>query len=249
MLLEHPDPTKLLPYLEQFPLRTLPHRYMLRHWHDESIADNPDQKVLVDDLTAPSYVVMSMRWRNIVFARNVWGFRRFMQDIPKRPKGFACLPQPFVAELHKRYQVEWEKACRIFIVPDDWVAPQVVDLPTEPIHIADAGKVARLWPHSHEIGYIQNRIANAPSVAVYLKGKLAAFTLIHGDGTMGILHVMEKYRNEGLAQLVSVRLIEIMRKRGDIPWCAIVVENRPSLGLSRKMGFREIYRASWIGIK
>ncbi len=249
MLLEHPDPVNLLPYLEQFPLRTLPHRYMLRHWHDESIADNPDQKVLVDDLAAPSFIVMSMRWRNIVFARNVWAFRRLLGGIPKGRKGFACLPSPFVKELHRRYPVEWEKACRIFKVPEDWTAPPVVDIPTEPIHLADAGKVAKLWPHSHEVGYIQYRIEKAPSVAVYLKGKLAAFTLIHGDGSMGILHVMERYRNEGLAQLITVRLIEIMRKRGDIPWCAIVVENRPSLGLSRKMGFEEIYNASWIGIK
>jgi len=249
MLLEHPDPTKLLPYLEQFPLRTLPHRYMLRHWRDEGLPDNPDQKVLVDDLTTPSYVVMSMRWRNIVFARNLWAFRRLLGDIPKGRKGFACLPKPYVDELHQHYQVEWEKACRIFVVPEDWKPLPMVDLPTEPIHLADAKKVAKLWPYSHEIGYIQNRIEKAPSVAVYLKGKLAAFTLIHGDGSMGILHVMEKYRNEGLAQLITVRLIEQMHKRGDTPWCAIVVENRPSLSLSRKMGFREIFRASWIGIK
>jgi ribosomal protein S18 acetylase RimI-like enzyme len=249
MLLEHPDPPKLLPYLAQFPIKTMPHRYMLRHWRDEGLADDPNQKVLVDDLTAPSYVVMSMRWRNIVFARNVWAFRRFMQDIPQRPRGFACLPSPFVKELHRRYPVEWEKACRIFAVPPEWVAPPTVDVPTEPIRPADAGKVARLWPHSHEVSYIQYRIERAPSVAVYIRDKLAAFTLIHGDGSMGILHVMEKYRNEGLAQLVSVRLIEIMRKRGDEPWCAIVVENRPSLNLSRKMGFREVFKASWIGIK
>lgn len=249
MLLEHPDPTRLLPYLEQFPLRTLPHRYILRHWHDEGLADDPDQKVLVDDLTAPSYVVMSMRWRNIVFARNVWAFRRFISDIPKGRKGFACLPSPYADHLRRSYTVDWEKKARIFMVPEEWEAPKVVDLPTQPIDMKDAKLVARLWPYSDDVGYINNRIEKAPSVAVYIKGKLAAFTLIHGDGSMGILHVMEKYRNQGLAQLVTVRLIEIIRKRGDTPWCAIVVENRASLSLSRKMGFREVFRASWIGIK
>jgi ribosomal protein S18 acetylase RimI-like enzyme len=249
MLLEHPDPVKLLPYLEQFPLKTLPHRYMLRHWHDEGLADNPDQRVLMDDLTAPSYVVLSMRWRNIVYARNLWAFRRFMSEIPKGRKGFACLPANYVGYLHKFYTVDWETKCRVFIVPEDWKPLPVVDLPTESIRPSDAGKVSKLWPYGDDVEYIKSRMEKAPSVAVYFKDKLAAFTLIHGDGSMGILHVMEKYRNEGLAQLVSVRLIEIMRKRGDIPWCAIVVENRASLRLSRKMGFREVFRASWIGIK
>lgn len=72
----------------------------------------------------------------------------------------------------------------------------------------------------------------------YLDGELVGFAGLHGEGSMGLLHVLEPYRRRGYAEAIYGTLINNQLAKGRLPFAQIIAGNEASMQLHRKLDFR-----------
>ncbi|HTW91171.1 MAG TPA: GNAT family N-acetyltransferase [bacterium] len=111
----------------------------------------------------------------------------------------------------------------------------------------DAQLIARAWPYGRSAEHILSRIRKGPGYCIRRKGQPVAWGLMHDDGSMGFLHVVEQYRHHGMARTLTTALARNLLRRGIQPFMYIVTTNRPSLRLTASMGFSRAGRFSWFG--
>ncbi len=70
-------------------------------------------------------------------------------------------------------------------------------------------------------------------------GNRIGFSGFHPEGSMGLLHVSEAFRNRGYALQLENFLIETALEKGLIPCCDVFENNQASLNLQKKLGLRE----------
>ena len=75
-------------------------------------------------------------------------------------------------------------------------------------------------------------------LGAYLDGAFVGYVGVHGEGSMGLLHVFPPYRRRGYAEALVAALIERRLRRGWIPFAQILADNEASLQLQRKLGLR-----------
>nr|MCR5034505.1 GNAT family N-acetyltransferase [Clostridia bacterium] len=72
----------------------------------------------------------------------------------------------------------------------------------------------------------------------YLDEELVGYVGLHGEGSMGLLHVFESYRRRGYAEALYGTLINHQLAKGRLPFAQIIEDNEASMQLHRKCGFR-----------
>ena len=97
--------------------------------------------------------------------------------------------------------------------------------------------VARHWEHGGDFEYILWRVKQGPSCAVYQGREPVAWTLTHGDGAMGFLHVLPEHRGKGYARSLTYAMTQRILDLGRLPFLYVLRTNRPSLRLTRSCGF------------
>ena len=70
----------------------------------------------------------------------------------------------------------------------------------------------------------------------YLDGALAAYAGVHSEGSLGMLHVFEKYRGRGLSKQMSRFMINSRLDKGRLPYAHVFCDNTVSLELQRRTG-------------
>lgn len=76
--------------------------------------------------------------------------------------------------------------------------------------------------------------------------ELIAFGMTHDEGSIGVLHVMENYRRQGLGRFVTKALTVQKLKNGQIPFMHIEKDNKASLAMAKSLGFVEDRIILWI---
>ena len=99
------------------------------------------------------------------------------------------------------------------------------------------------------VEYLNERIEKSISAGIYSNKKLVAWGLTHDDGSLGTLHVLEKYRRKGYAKEITISLIRQCREIGKIPFLQCETKNIPAQKLVEKMGFERDRRVSWLKLK
>ena len=74
-------------------------------------------------------------------------------------------------------------------------------------------------------------------LGAYLDGSFVGYVGLHGEGSMGLLHVFPAYRRKGYAEALYGTLINNQLQKGRIPFAQILEDNKASLALQRKLGF------------
>lgn len=72
----------------------------------------------------------------------------------------------------------------------------------------------------------------------YFDEELVGYVGLHGEGSMGLLHVFESYRRRGYAEALYGTLINHQLAKGRLPFAQIIEDNEASMQLHRKCGFR-----------
>ena len=72
----------------------------------------------------------------------------------------------------------------------------------------------------------------------YLGEDLVGYVGLHGEGSMGLLHVFEPYRRRGFAEALYGTLINNQLAKGRLPFAQIIAGNEASMELHRKWDFR-----------
>lgn len=100
--------------------------------------------------------------------------------------------------------------------------------------------------HFYTLAHMRETLAKAPAVGIIKEGKLAGYTFMHGEGTMGGLEVLPKWRRQGMAKRLAQALACRVRARGLTPVVQIVEGNKPSLALAGQMGFLPAGEVEWL---
>lgn len=66
--------------------------------------------------------------------------------------------------------------------------------------------------------------------------KLAGFIGRHGDGSMGMLTVLDGYRRRGIGEELERDMISLVMLEGRVPICDVYADNAPSVALQKKLG-------------
>ena len=91
-------------------------------------------------------------------------------------------------------------------------------------------------PENIEALYRQGKLFSARKAAGGEKGAFVGFIGIHPEGSMGMLHVFERYRRRGYAEEIEKFLINHYIARGEIPYGHVMMGNEASLALQEKLG-------------
>ena len=128
-----------------------------------------------------------------------------------------------------------------------------VDRPDDRVHALGtqwAGRVAKLWnPEWPAEPYVRHRIETAPTAAIYERGEPVAWALTHmvtdKVGMIGMVHVLEGHRRQGLALAVVAAVCRDLMRLGKIPALHAYTDNTASLTLFPTLGFRNVKRQAW----
>ncbi len=99
------------------------------------------------------------------------------------------------------------------------------------------------------VKYIEERLMNDISAGIIIDNQLLAWGLIHDDGSLGFLHVLNEYRNRGYGKNILLELIRQLRQEGKPVFGNIEPGNKASVRLVNKLGFRFDQKSSWIKLK
>jgi len=84
---------------------------------------------------------------------------------------------------------------------------------------------------------VVRRIENGQLWCGWLGDEFVGFIGRHDRGTLGMLHVFDRYRRQGYAHELESFLINDMLAKGELPRGDVIVGNEESLKLQKKLGF------------
>lgn len=206
----------------------------------------------IDDPTNPRAVIIRSR-RLVLFAEDGRAAARVLAEVPRNMRlAFGSTPM----RLYRLIKRNWRgpdkgertdlDACYLYYLePGNLVSAgghRVSSLVP-----ADARVITEHRHHGRDPGHVRRLIRTLPGCGIRRKGRLVAWGLLHDDGSMGFLHVIEEYRGQGLARAVTTALARRVLRLGQTPFLYIVKTNTPSIRLTESMGFTRGGEFGWFG--
>ncbi|MGI6737932.1 MAG: GNAT family N-acetyltransferase [Christensenellales bacterium] len=112
------------------------------------------------------------------------------------------------------------------------------DVHISPISINQLGIIDKYYTLMTAEG-IKNAILSGRLYGGYMNGEWVGFIGLHKEGTMGMLHIFEKYRRRGMGYTLEALLINRLLERGEIPYGHVVNNNQASLMLQKRIGMEK----------
>lgn len=153
-----------------------------------------------------------------------------------------------VAELGKRYRLEWETDCMLYVW-NGMPLPHKNVLEIKPMSPKFAQLVSDGTYYNAPVSEIEECLNSYPSAAVYIDDKPVCWCLCHLDKSLGMLFTLPEYRRRGYALEVMTYLCNEMISRGEIPFAYIVTSNIASMKLAEKYNLVAIKRADYCGFE
>jgi len=208
--------------------------------------------VRTDDLSDP-HAVLCRTHRFSLFADSGRAAVRVLAEVPRNLQlVFSATPSRFCRLIREHWRGPdagrrlWYNHCYLYVLTPGRL---VIDRTHRVSRLRpdDAPLIARAWPYGRSPDRILRRIRSGPGYCIRREGMPVAWGLTHDDGSMGFLHVIEKYRHQGMARTLTTVLARSLLRLGVQPFMYIVTTNRASLRLTASMGFSRAGRFSWFG--
>lgn len=146
--------------------------------------------------------------------------------------------------------LDWKMTTNRFVFnPDQLIAPSKLNI--QPL---DSNWASFIYEHSIyqsivSIGYIEDRLMNDLSAAIFYKDQPIAWALTHDDGALGFLHVLDKWRNKGFAYEIMKEMLIQRKNQNILAFGNVVPGNIASENLLHKLGFSWDCKVSWLKLK
>ncbi|MEE9274361.1 MAG: GNAT family N-acetyltransferase [bacterium] len=245
--LEDPNNPAFRDFLES----QLPYSLRFRGALEESSGEAP---VWVDDPEGPRLALQgSDKWLTLL-GKPADVLHR-LDEIGALPAGppeeegrlrFGALPLPVRDALAARRDIVRETHCGLYTLREEDFTPFREGPEVDSLREEDAPALSSLSEYGATPAYCAERIRSAPSAAVRIGGELASSMLVHENGSIGMLHTREEFRNRRLGRLAASALAERQLARGKAVYCYIVDGNTPSQRVFQSLGFRRAAEVSWI---
>jgi ribosomal protein S18 acetylase RimI-like enzyme len=158
----------------------------------------------------------------------------------------TALPREVRDVLAGRRRIIRENGCGLYILRNDDFTPCEEGPPLDRIREEEIPLVSDLAEYGEIDGYVSRRIEHAPYAAVRIGDELAAYMIVHDNGSIGMLHTLEKFRNRKLGRRVASALAEMQMERGRPVYCYIVNGNTASERVFTSLGFKRVAEVSWV---
>lgn len=155
---------------------------------------------------------------------------------------FCGLPISIASAIKKSikgYKLKWEFECNLYYLPKE--------KNKEILGVAELGSLtsSNFSFISENYGYYEKEtedylldcIVNRPSSVIFdKKNTPISWALVREDGSLGILNTVKEHRGKGLAQKVTVDLMQKMVEKGETPYMHVALDNHASIKSALKSG-------------
>lgn len=103
----------------------------------------------------------------------------------------------------------------------------------------DASRLPFIMEHYRRADeeYQRERLEAGVMFGAFVGGELAGFIGLHGEGSIGMLEILPRYRRKGIALALESFMVRRLLLSGRVPFAQIIVGNAPSKALHEKLGF------------
>jgi len=210
--------------------------------------------VRADDVRDPHALLCRTR-RFTLFADSGQAAGRVLAETPRNVRMvFGATPTRFRRLIRKNRRGPdagrrvWYNHCYLYVLKPGRLVIDTTHRVSR-LRSADARLIARTRPYGRSADHILRRIRNGPGYCIRRRREPVAWGLVHDDGSMGFLHVLEAHRGQGMARTLTTALARRLLGIGIQPFMYIVTGNAASIRLTESMGFTRAGRFSWFGTR
>ncbi|MCT4631508.1 MAG: GNAT family N-acetyltransferase [Firmicutes bacterium] len=183
--------------------------------------------------------------------KNKKEFEKILAWVDESDKYFVIQRDWELEMIREKYEIDWLLSCEKLVLSDDVKLVEGDNDKLTNIEADDAEYIYNNYGYSDyaSVEYIRERIINDLALGIKKDKKLVAWLLIHDDGAIGMLHVLEEYRGNGHARNLMESMIVKLRSENRIPFVHIESRNIASKNLCKKLGFTKYGYIHWVKIK
>lgn len=93
---------------------------------------------------------------------------------------------------------------------------------------------------------IKEYIKRGPALGYYQDEKLLGFVLVHDDGQIGVLQVLNEYRRQGIAKKLMKAITKEVLNLRRVPGLEVLIGNEASISLVTSIGFEHLGQELWL---
>lgn len=162
---------------------------------------------------------------------------------------FASIDEWMIPNIVKGKEIKWDLPAVRFYLPVDINLPSS-QYKTSPLTEKDAGVVYKNSNYKNYISmeYVKDRIKRGISAGMFENNQLVSWSITQDDGAIGFLHTLDNYRRKGYGYNVTLSMIEKLRSCGELPFAYVERNNKRSMSLLLKLGFKENKSLHWFQI-
>jgi len=184
-----------------------------------------------------------------VSCKTVEDFDWFLENTSLEDKFIATIDDNLLEQVKERFTCRWILSCQRFYLPNRIEVSE----PTLEISAISTADAEQIFTNSNyqtytSVSYIKEQIEGGPGVAYHSNDKLVGWALTHDDGAMGMLHVLDNFRRQGIAKALVVDLIRKIREMGNTPFTYVEPSNCASLELIKGLGFVQDRIIHWVNL-
>jgi ribosomal protein S18 acetylase RimI-like enzyme len=178
-------------------------------------------------------------------------FEKILAWVDESDKYFVIQKDWELEMIREKYEIDWLLSCEKLVLSDDVKLVEGDNDQLTNIESDDAEYIYNNYGYSDyaSVEYIRERIINDLALGIKKDKKLVAWVLIHDDGAIGMLHVLEEYRGNGYARNLMEAMIVKIRSENRIPFVHIEKSNKASKKLCEKLGFVKFSNIHWVKLK
>lgn len=152
--------------------------------------------------------------------------------------------------IKKNNSIEWILSCWKYVFNNEKIYSEEETMVQE-LCVEDAEYIYNNYKYKEyaSVEYLKDRIENDISIGVKEDGKLLAWVLVHDDGAIGMLQVLDDYRGRGYAKLLMKTIVNRLIDCGRIPFAHIEEDNIASRNLCTSIGFEKFGMIHWVKLK
>jgi len=155
-----------------------------------------------------------------------------------------------LALVREQFEVEWALSCiRLYM-------PYNTNLPKSVLKVSDLTSADSIYIFENSNykaftspEYINQQLKLRPGVACRIGGKLVGWAMFHDDGALGLLHVLNDYRRQGIARGLVLELCHRLQDQNQLPYTSVEPTNIASLSMVKSLGFVELDNIHWVKAK
>ena len=212
-----------------------------------------DYDLFVDDLEDPDgYIITKDDWYIVYYKEKAR--EDVLEMAVEKPRKFSGVHKRFFDDIREKREIDFHEVCYLYYLEADDFNYKEPEYEVDSLTVDDAKIVDEHYTYQSEddtsFEYIKKTIQERPTAVIRDdEGNPISWSVVRDDGSMGIAYTLEEYRRQGYAAAVNMELLKRTIDFGLMPYVHIVTDNRASISLAERLGFKRNGKVVWFATK